>query len=977
MIRRLFSTLVIVILAISPTVGQEGVPQSLSQELAPSFTLPKGNYQLVKSWEAEADLFHTGGTAVADEEASNGRAWEVNSMNAEAGRTVVFGPYIELSPGNYVAFYRLKLLEEADDEIVATLDTCVDYAHTILDSKNIYSSDLLLAHYAILPLPFRYQGGKLECRVTWSGNASLRIDKVELYKVEGGNPDDFARKLAPQPVPSGEPRDLAFLPKPRPFPLLFPLSSSPAEKLLVCDASKLSSDWQLALVTLQGIVNRQKPRVYLLFFDTDQQWLDWMIKRGWVKEREVISDPKELLAKFRELVKGVVIYDPRLPATKNIATMLASLEDAIVVSPRIARELGLPLIEDLRGRWKTNVSAYSWAFDNLWDKMNHSVLACLYPEHLWLRDYLVQNRIFIFWISGRIDGAEPYADPDEEVRLVERILAKTPANIPIMGYPWAGRDVGMGEGAGVTLFSEFAKFLVGSINCSNLSVHSGIPSTSFKQKPSPSAPKLDKNKVYISFIISDGDNLPVLTVGNFPQLWQDKTRGRFPIGWTISPSAHLLIPAVVDYYYSTATPNDAFLTAVSGVGYCYPDSYGVRYRNRERVFDEFLDITAKHMEKMGLEMAWIMGITRPQLMSRYAERIPNLQALFPDYGRRLNDYPDAVYMTAKNVPVFHAVTGWRENITREEQIANLVSEVRSITPPERPAFLHIFICNWFFDLPMLEEILKRLGPDYVAVRPDHLAMLYKEYAQEEKLAIRSPSLLVGIPGQSVVFSLTIQNTSSDKLPVEISVEGLESVRVKPDKFSLAPAQSVSVETQGTLKEGKVKIVVKSGTLLLSREIPLVIVEAKEIATPLPPKLALKFVRHLEGEELAHRSGKKEADPSASGGAVWVAREGEEGNTHIVYGPYMPLEKGHYIALFRLKRLGEGEGIVATLDTCVGGGTPITSSKDVWTKELPLNEFRRIALIFEHPGGAVETRVFWQGKIPLAVDCVDLWQIMRK
>lgn len=965
------------ILTISPVKGQEGIPPSLLGELSPSFALPKGNYQLVKAWEAETGLAHHGGMAVVDEDASEGRAWEASVGNAELGQQVIFGPYVELAPGNYVAFYRLKLLEKLEDEIVATIDVCVDYARTMLNSKNIYGSDLVPNRYVVVPLPFRYQGGKLECRVSWTGNASLRIDKIELYKVEGGDPMDFTRKLAPQPVPSGEPRNLAFIPKPRPFPPLFPRSSTPDEKLIVCDASKLSSDWQLALVTLQGLVNREKPRIYLLLNPTDQQWLEWMINRGWIKDAEDVADPKELLKRFRDSVKGIIITDPRLPATKNIATMLAGLENAIVVSPRLARELELPVIEDLRGRWKTNVSAYSWAFDNLWNKMNHSVLACLYPDHLWLRDYLVQHKIFIFWISGRIDGAEPYADPNEEVRLVERMFSKMPPNIPIMGYPWAGVDVGMGELPGVALFSEFAKFLVGSINCSNLSVHSGIPASQFKLKPSPPAPKLDRSKVYVSFIISDGDNLPVLTVSNFPQLWQDKTRGSFPIGWTISPSAHLLIPAVVDYYYSTATLNDAFLTAVSGVGYCYPDSYGVRYRNRDKVFDEFLDITAEHMKIMGLDMAWIMGVTRPELISRYAERIPGLIALFPDYGRRLNDYADATYMTAKNVPVFHAVTGWRENITREEQIANIVSQVRSITPPQRPAFLHIFICNWFFDLPMLEEILKQLGPDYVAVRPDHLANLYKEFAEEEKLTIRLPSLLVSIEGQPIFFSFSLQNTSPTKLSAEIKVEGLEGASIKPNKFSLSPAQSLSVEVRGTPKKGEITIIVQSKEFVISREIPLQMVEKKEIATPLPSNLALKFVRHLEAEDLAHNSGRREADQAASGGAVWMAREGDAGNIYIVFGPYMPLDKGRYIALFRLKRIGEGRGNVVTLDTCVGGGAPTTSSKEISTEELPLNEFRRFALTFEHPGGAVETRVFWPGRVPVAVDCVDLWQIVSR
>jgi len=213
-----------------------------------------------------------------------------------------------------------------------------------------------------------------------------------------------------------------------------------------------------------------------------------------------------------------------------------------------------------------------------------------------------------------------------------------PANSPIMSYPWAAKDVGMGEGPGVTLFAEFGKYLVGSIDCTNLSVHSGIRLGTLRPK-TPPRPRLDQGKVYVSFIMSDGDNLPVLTVSNFPQLWTDPNRGKIPIGWTMTPAAWLLMPDVMSYYYSTATANDAFLGAVSGFGYTYPDSYGIRYRDedRDRVFDGFLDLTGKYMQAAGLRSIWIMNATRPERIRRYADRIPELEGIYPDYGRRVTE----------------------------------------------------------------------------------------------------------------------------------------------------------------------------------------------------------------------------------------------------------------------------------------------------------------------------------------------------
>jgi len=45
----------------------------------------------------------------------------------------------------------------------------------------------------------------------------------------------------------------------------------------------------------------------------------------------------------------------------------------------------------------------------------------------------------------------------------------------------------------------------------------------------------------------------------------------------------------------------------------------------------------------------------------------------------------------------------------------------------RPALLHLSLTNWLTDRRVLVEVEKVLGPDYVAVRPDHLPLLYKEW----------------------------------------------------------------------------------------------------------------------------------------------------------------------------------------------------------------------------------------------------------
>ena len=117
------------------------------------------------------------------------------------------------------------------------------------------------------------------------------------------------------------------------------------------------------------------------------------------------------------------------------------------------------------------------------------MIACAWPRHLALRDYLVENKVFTFWISGPHDPPHRYASPVAEKRLMEQLLAKMPVNIPVLSFPYGGeKEVGIGEGPGVSLFAEFGKYVVGTIDCANLSVHSGISVPQLRQKPAPPAP---------------------------------------------------------------------------------------------------------------------------------------------------------------------------------------------------------------------------------------------------------------------------------------------------------------------------------------------------------------------------------------------------------------------------------------------------------------------------------------------------------
>lgn len=948
-------------------------PESVVSEIPAGARVPKGTYRPVRAWEAESLTSHMTGAAADDPSASGGKAWDGRRGADAPNRHLIFGPYLDVLEGNYVAFFRLKLLEKAEDDIAARVDASVGQGVTTLCSKDVWTGDLSCDRYVQIPMAFHSSAGKLECRLYWNGYAGLRLDSVSLFALDGAAPDLMLR--APSAAPSGLPNELPYRIEKRPFPDVFPRSQPPQPQLTVFDLEAQPYDRRMLLLCLQGLVNRERPSLYAILDKTDRQWLDWMKRRGWVAGEETLTDPMTLLQRFRDKVKGVVIYDPRLASSKNVAMMIASLKDGLVASPRLARELGLPVLDDLRGRWKTHAAAYRWAFDTLWPQLNHFVLACLYPEDAnGLRDYLYQQRVFTFWITGPIDGALPGGDPTAEAQVMEQVLAQAPANIPVMGFPWAGDDVGIGEGGGVRLCAQYGKFLVGAVGVGNLSVHSGYASPAFKQRRSP-APALQPDKVYLTWLMSDGDNLPVLSRGNFPQLWSEKARGSVPIAWSLSPCAVLMIPAIVDYYYASATPSDAFVGSVSGVGYTYPDDYATRFtpEARTRLFGDFLGLTRQYLPRSDLQQIWVMGVSQQAMIGRYAAELPEVDAIFPDYGKRLSRADETFYLTARGVPVFHAVTHWEERATRARKIELLVEQIRAATPTERPAFLHAFIWNWGADLSVLPEVMGQLGPQYVAVGPDHLAALAKQHTAQQKVLLRSSPGVVAVEGHPFRFQVSAYNATSAPLPFRIAAtEGLREATLSPAQGEMPPFGSVAIACQGKPAGSAAQIALSGPWGERSMTVALSTVPSAELAGALPGG-TLRFADRFDAAGLSHRSGSPGSDPKALEGRVWAAKVGEAAPGHIVFGPYKPFPAGRYVALFQIKRTGEGAGVLARIDVHAEGAKGDAAALKVEINGASLNAWRSYPLVFEHSGGALETRVFWPGKASLEIGEIVIWE----
>jgi hypothetical protein len=515
--------------------------------------------------------------------------------------------------------------------------------------------------------------------------------------------------------------------------------SKPLERnLFVLDIGTLSQSEQLLAVSLQGIVNRKKPRIYLLSNYYDWKWLELLRDKG--HKIFYVNSVWELLKKFQKEVKGLVIYDPEFPDTINIATMISAVKEAVIASPSTASRLKtFPIIEDLRNRFKSRIEAYEWAYQTLWSDLNPSLIAIMHPSWVFPRDYIIEFKAFTFWIEGEANCWFP----PEDISFLKKLLASTPLHTPVLGW-WDAGGSGIGESTGVMFSSKYGKVTVATALCPNLSVHSGVKMPQHLQQRSFKEVEVEP-KVYLSFLLSDGDNFGANLSGVIKSKWDQKERGEIPMGWPFCPTQVELTPLAVEYFYSTATSNDYFLSA-DGIGYVWADFYGQNYENPRGIYKEFLLLSKKYMKLLSHNQFWILqgggkiqeaaDVLEPSAI--YAEWTPSPSGETSRLSYIGKEKRYFVYW-----PITHPWEGWPGEAFKNPK--SYADKIKNSIPKERPAFLVSAVNGFSVGPREVKEITEELGEDFIVVRPDLLTSLYNKWL-EEGCVIREDKGNVDIDG---------------------------------------------------------------------------------------------------------------------------------------------------------------------------------------------------------------------------------------
>ena len=404
-----------------------------------------------------------------------------------------------------------------------------------------------------------------------------------------------------------------------------------------CIATESLSSAECRFFTsLQGLVNKTRPRIFISdHFPSSSDAVPAALHLSFQKQ----EDPYALVDKYREEIKGVVIYDPAQPATIHLATVIAASQRCVLAEASLARRLEnqwqIPIIQDLRGQFSQAVDVYRFMLENYAESFTNRLLLGSDPNGTTAyMDYTIAVGAFPVWLNA--------ADPEEKA-LLEDYMSRMPAGKSAYLGDWPDEE------AGLSLASQYG--VVCLDGAENLSFYAGLSDHSKETSPNGAdvfpAYKAE-NKLYIALIIGNGGLSEGLN--EMPALWTEARNSDLPLSWNLSPALRNAAPALWEYYADTAGSADCFVSPQAGLGNYNPSDW----QDRESL-TQMLKRTDVYIEKMNYAAAFLPedlsplqpSSERPGLLEYYRENLPHLSGYVND--RTSQDLSEALLLSVQNI----------------------------------------------------------------------------------------------------------------------------------------------------------------------------------------------------------------------------------------------------------------------------------------------------------------------------------------
>lgn len=387
--------------------------------------------------------------------------------------------------------------------------------------------------------------------------------------------------------------------------------------------------------TIQGIVNRTSPHLYILgssfaYSNTDREWMEYYKSSKDCRFEELFS-VREVILKFKDCFTGIITFNQRVKGRSDwsvpladTAAVIAGIAKVLPVLDKdaesIAKETGLKILDSvtltnsnisktITARLETlNLNTYTevykWQVDNLLPFANQNEYMMMAWEGL---DFAVQRKMLFL---------DLYICSNKDDKSLEEQVNSYFGNNNEVFYVWGWVE---DEYRGVHSLSS-AGGILKCIACNNLSFHAVMPSQicEFKQKSNTKGFTVDPNKFYIAFYASEADTIKAPLSFNHGG-YLSPERGRVAINWGMPANTIEDFPAIAEYYQNTATENDYFYTT-GGTYEGYADFPSMPQKSKQKIIENAKRLIKKSEQPYLDYFAFCFNDINKQAYSDFAKK---------------------------------------------------------------------------------------------------------------------------------------------------------------------------------------------------------------------------------------------------------------------------------------------------------------------------------------------------------------------
>jgi hypothetical protein len=483
---------------------------------------------------------------------------------------------------------------------------------------------------------------------------------------------------------------------------------------------KLEDNWEIGgklplnafLISLQGLANADAPRLYFVY---PEKWdflytpsvLDYYREKRNYSFTE-LRTPESALRTFLKNVKGYVIWDKSVRTSLIVAYTIAGLEKAAVVSEDLlplVETAGLKPVADLRGKFTgmKDIDIFTWAYNQYWPRCSKEYVIWLGGEggsvmKPGVADFGMYKQAFFTDLSTEVADSAEYV-------LAKKIMSQMKPFSMVMGWHSYAKDK---ERDFVTLASQHTLRVEGLHTLPNMSFSCQTPASkgfAWKNNHTSLVGKKPEKKVYIALVQTDGMGLGA---------WFKPGRGAIPCAWEVTMNWLWLAPAMLEYFYGMATPNDYFVGGLSGPGYMYPKAIP------PSSLPKIVEMTRQLTRDLDLPVFEFMDYSQGATVEGNTELTKEVVDAYykgmPEATGFINGYAPSYTFAVRNGRPLISFDYYLSETRPEADAAADLQELASVNS-KRPYFLLIHIRE-YSDLQRTKNILDRLGPNFEVVPLD-------------------------------------------------------------------------------------------------------------------------------------------------------------------------------------------------------------------------------------------------------------------